>query len=46
MDDFTIEDGELYCERVPLSEIAASGGTPVYVYSTARMCSQAEAAFL
>jgi diaminopimelate decarboxylase len=38
MDHFRARDGELYCEDVPLSEIAASVGTPVYVYSTATMC--------
>jgi diaminopimelate decarboxylase len=38
MDDFQLRDGELYCEDVPLAEIAAGVGTPVYVYSTATMC--------
>jgi diaminopimelate decarboxylase len=38
MDHFQIRQGELYCEEVPLAEIAASVGTPVYVYSTATMC--------
>ena len=38
MDHFHLTDGELYCEEVPLAEIAASVGTPVYVYSTATMC--------
>lgn len=38
MDHFQLKDGELYCEQVPLTEIAASVGTPVYVYSTATMC--------
>jgi diaminopimelate decarboxylase len=38
MDHFQLKDGELYCEDVPLAEIAASVGTPVYVYSTATMC--------
>ena len=37
MDHFQLEDGELYCEDVPLAEIAAEVGTPVYVYSTATM---------
>src|SRR5205807_650828 len=32
------KDGELYCEDVPLAEIAESVGTPVYVYSAATMC--------
>lgn len=38
MDHFQLKKGELYCEDVPLAEIAASVGTPVYVYSTANMC--------
>jgi diaminopimelate decarboxylase len=37
MDHFQLNRGQLYCEDVPLSEIAASVGTPVYVYSTATM---------
>ena len=37
MDHFQLRHGELYCEDVPLSEIAAAVGTPVYVYSTATM---------
>ena len=43
MDDFQLIDGELHCEGVPLADIAASVGTPVYVYSTATMCRQAQA---
>jgi len=27
------KDGELHCERVPLSQLAAKFGTPLYVYS-------------
>src|SRR2546423_14441743 len=38
MDYFQPRDGELYCEDVPLAEIAAEVRTPVYVYSTATMC--------
>jgi len=38
MDHFQLRTGELYCEDVPLAEIAARVGTPVYVYSTATMC--------
>jgi diaminopimelate decarboxylase len=38
MDHFQLRDGELRCEDVPLPEIAAAVGTPVYVYSTATMC--------
>ena len=35
MDHFTLIDGELHAENVPLARIAAEVGTPVYVYSTA-----------
>ena len=38
MDHFQLRDGELYCEDVPLAEIASKLGTPIYVYSTATMC--------
>ena len=31
---FQRRSGELYCERTPLSEIAAGAGTPCYVYSS------------
>lgn len=37
MDHFTLIDGALHCERVPLARIAAEVGTPVYVYSTATL---------
>ncbi len=37
MDHFTLRDGVLYCEDVPLPAIAAAVGTPVYVYSSATM---------
>jgi diaminopimelate decarboxylase len=43
MDHFQLRDGELYCESVPLADIAADVGTPVYIYSTAAMCRQVEA---
>lgn len=43
MDHFELRDKELYCEQVPLAEIAREVGTPVYVYSTATMCRHAEA---
>lgn len=42
VDDFHLNNGELHCEAVPLSEIAGAVGTPVYVYSTAAMCRQVE----
>jgi diaminopimelate decarboxylase len=38
MNHFELRKGELYCEEVPLAEIAGEVGTPVYVYSTATMC--------
>lgn len=30
---FDYKDGELHCDRVPLSKLAAKYGTPLYVYS-------------
>ncbi len=35
MNHFEARDGELWCEGVPLADIAREVGTPVYVYSTA-----------
>jgi len=43
MDHFRLKHGELTCEDVPLAEIAAEVGTPVYVYSSATMCRHVEA---
>ena len=43
MDHFRLHQGELCCEGVPLAEIAAAVGTPVYVYSSATMCVQVNA---
>ena len=37
MDHFELKNGELYAEDVPLAEIAAQVGTPVYVYSRATL---------
>jgi diaminopimelate decarboxylase len=37
MDHFELRDGALHCEDVPLPDIAAAVGTPVYVYSSATM---------
>jgi len=37
MDHFSLREGALHCEGVPLADIAAAVGTPVYVYSTATM---------
>ena len=33
MEDFVYRDGKLYCEDLPLDELADSVGTPCYVYS-------------
>ena len=35
MDYFNYQSGQLYCEQVPIADIAASAGTPTYVYSAA-----------
>ncbi len=32
---FAVREGSLQCENVPLAQIAASAGTPTFVYSTA-----------
>jgi len=37
MNFFEVKNGELYCEDVPLRQIADEVGTPVYVYSTATL---------
>jgi diaminopimelate decarboxylase len=37
MNHFELRDGELACEAVPLTRIAAAVGTPAYVYSTATL---------
>jgi diaminopimelate decarboxylase len=37
MDHFHLVGGRLHCEDVPLADIAAEVGTPVYVYSTATL---------
>lgn len=37
MDHFLYRDGVLHAEGVPIPEIAAAVGTPVYVYSTATL---------
>ncbi|MCA0962849.1 diaminopimelate decarboxylase [Salipiger bermudensis] len=37
MDHFLYRDGQLYAEDVPVAEIAAAVGTPVYVYSSATL---------
>ena len=37
MDHFLYSNGQLFAEDVPVAEIAASVGTPVYIYSTATL---------
>ena len=37
MDHFNYRNGQLYAEDVSVAEIAASVGTPFYVYSTATL---------
>ncbi len=37
MDHFHYQDGELFCERAPISRIADAVGTPAYVYSSATL---------
>lgn len=43
MDHFQLINGELHCEAIPLSRIAAEVGTPVYVYSANKLRHQARA---
>ena len=42
MDHFSLKNGALHCEDVPLARIAAEVGTPVYVYSQATLERHAE----
>ena len=37
MDRFEYKDGALHCEDVPVADIAAAAGTPVYIYSAATL---------
>ncbi len=37
MDSFDYRNGELFCEDVPVADIAAGAGTPVYIYSAATL---------
>jgi diaminopimelate decarboxylase len=37
MNHFELRDGEMFCEDVPLSQVAGAVGTPVYVYSSATL---------
>ena len=40
MDHFDYRDRTLFCEDVPVPELAAQFGTPLYVYSQAALLSQ------
>lgn len=42
-DEFHYKDGQLFCENVPVSEIAAKTATPVYVYSKNHFIKQHDA---
>ena len=37
MDHFTYQSGELYCESLPVAEIAREFATPCFVYSKATL---------
>ncbi len=37
MDHFEYRDGLLFCEQVPVADVAAQTGTPLYLYSTATL---------
>ena len=43
MSRFHLRDGVTHCEDVPLPEIAAAVGTPLFVYSAGAMRDQARA---
>ncbi len=48
MDPFVYRNGELHCERAPVSDIAGSFGTPAYIYSASGVLAayrQAQQAF-
>ena len=40
MDYFHYRNGELFCEDVPVAELAAEYGTPLWVYSQATLLHQ------
>jgi len=43
MTEYTLRDGQLCCEDVPLSRLAAEYGTPLYVYSRRAILAQYQA---
>src|SRR3954451_4786594 len=40
MDHFHYRDGQLYCEEIPVAELAERYGTPLYVYSQGAILGQ------
>jgi diaminopimelate decarboxylase len=43
MDAFHYRDGQLYCEEVPVAELAGKYGTPLYIYSASALVGQLQA---
>ncbi len=43
MEHFHYRDGQLYCEEIPVAELAERFGTPLYVYSQATFLDQLKA---
>ena len=43
MDHFHYRDGHLYCEELPVADLASKFGTPLYVYSRAAFVGQLKA---
>ena len=43
MEPFRYRDGELYCEDVPVAELAREYGTPLWVYSSAKLLHEYQA---
>src|SRR6478735_2655978 len=43
MDHFHYRDHQLYCEDIPVAELAEKYGTPLYVYSQAEILGQLKA---
>ena len=45
MNDFHYQDGQLFAEGLPVAELAARHGTPLYVYSRTHLQEQYRAVF-
>ncbi len=43
MEPFHYQDGQLYCEEIPVARLAEQYGTPLYVYSRAAILGQLQA---